>query len=168
MDNWVRRELCAFEHQPRRQKICERKLGIRVDCKALENILFGLRSAGARVLVVYVAHQLQALSISQHVLLCVSGQCVLFFCDLYPDLTKAAISRSHLNSDFTDTSRVYARIFSISLPFYVRYDCCDKIKYVFFNTDKCSSNTWKMYSWVKQNYLKFYEKNYIFSEVTKR
>lgn len=61
----IRGEPRAFEHQPRRQKICERELRIRVDCKALENILFGLRSAGARVLVVHVSHQLQALSTSQ-------------------------------------------------------------------------------------------------------
>lgn len=71
----IRGEPRAFEHQPRRQKICERELRIRVDCKALENILFGLRSAGARVLVVHVSHQLQALSTSQHVLLRVSGPC---------------------------------------------------------------------------------------------
>lgn len=73
----IRGEPRAFEHQPRRQKICERELRIRVDCKALENILFGLRSAGARVLVVHMSHQLQALSTSQHVLLRMSG------CDLF-------------------------------------------------------------------------------------
>lgn len=74
----------AFEHQPRRQKICERELRIRVDCKALENILFGLRSAGARVLVVHVSHQLQALSISQHVLLAWVGCASVV--GFYPDL----------------------------------------------------------------------------------
>lgn len=61
----IRGEPRAFEHQPRRQKVCERELRIRVDSEALENILFGLRSAGARVLVVHVSHQLQALSTSQ-------------------------------------------------------------------------------------------------------
>ena len=56
------------EHQPRRQKIRKRELLISTDRKTLEKVVLGLRSLGAKIFVVNMSHEFQAMSTIQEII----------------------------------------------------------------------------------------------------
>jgi len=58
----------ASEHQPRRQKICKRELLISTDRKTLEKVILRLRCLGAKIFVVNMTHEFQAMSTIQEII----------------------------------------------------------------------------------------------------
>ena len=56
------------KHQPRRQKICKRELLISTDRKTLEKVILRLRCLGAKIFVVNMTHEFQAMSTIQEII----------------------------------------------------------------------------------------------------